>query len=198
MSPSCTRLSALRARSAGEAAHLPSNPAAADKRNSSRDPRDPRRQPAISVDRPHRRRWTRTHGERTPALGPRVGLGHLSGEVQGLSAAHRRLTVAQGLAAQGKRVVDVAGGTLAWSAAGHGLARSAGSPNWTQWLLPIAACLTLGLAPFLPEPHLVGKLRWVAGGAVGMSAMDALDLCLHGAPFVWLGWTAVGSRGRAV
>lgn len=110
----------------------------------------------------------------------------------------RSARVAQGLAAQGKRVVDVAGGTLAWSAAGHGLARSAGSPTWTRWLLPIAACLTLGLAPFVPEPHLVGKLRWVAGGAVGMSAMDAFDLCLHGAPFVWLGWTAVGSRGRAV
>ena len=48
------------------------------------------------------------------------------------------------------------------------------------------ACLTLGLAPFVPEPHLVGKIRWVAGGAVGMQAMDWLDLALHGAPFVWL------------
>ncbi|MCA9612765.1 MAG: hypothetical protein H6721_08365 [Sandaracinus sp.] len=52
--------------------------------------------------------------------------------------------------------------------------------------LPLVACLTLGLAPFVPEPHLVGKIRWVAGGAVGMQAMDWLDLALHGAPFVWL------------
>ena len=52
--------------------------------------------------------------------------------------------------------------------------------------LPLLACLTLGLAPFLPEPHLVGKLRWVAGGAVGMGLVDWGDLLMHGAPFGWL------------
>ena len=46
------------------------------------------------------------------------------------------------------------------------------------------ASLTLGLAPFIPEPHIVGKLRWVAGGAVDMQLMDWLDLVLHGTP--WL------------
>lgn len=51
---------------------------------------------------------------------------------------------------------------------------------------PLIASLTLGLAPFLPEPHLVGKLRWVAGGAVGMQPMDWFDLVMHGAPWVWL------------
>ena len=51
------------------------------------------------------------------------------------------------------------------------------------WLI---AALTLGLAPFVPEPHLLGKLRWVAGGAVGMSVMDWLDLAFHGAPWVGL------------
>lgn len=53
-------------------------------------------------------------------------------------------------------------------------------------LLPAMASLTLGLAPFAPEPHLVGKLRWLAGGAVGMGPMDWFDLTLHGAPWVWL------------
>jgi hypothetical protein len=53
-------------------------------------------------------------------------------------------------------------------------------------LLPLAASLTLGLAPFVPEPHIVGKLRWVAGGAVGMGPLDWFDLVLHGAPWVWL------------
>lgn len=53
-------------------------------------------------------------------------------------------------------------------------------------LMPIIAALTLGLAPFTPEPHLVGKLRWVAGGANGMQPMDWFDLALHGAPWVWL------------
>jgi hypothetical protein len=37
-----------------------------------------------------------------------------------------------------------------------------------------------------PEPHLVGKLRWVAGGAHGMAPMDWADLAMHGAPWVWL------------
>lgn len=51
---------------------------------------------------------------------------------------------------------------------------------------PLGAALTLGLAPFFPEPHLLGKIRWVAGGAVGMGPMDWFDLVLHGAPWVWL------------
>ena len=53
-----------------------------------------------------------------------------------------------------------------------------------QTLLPI--CLTLGLAPFYPEPHIVGKIRWVAGGAVGMGYIDWFDLLLHGLPWVLL------------
>ena len=57
-------------------------------------------------------------------------------------------------------------------------------------LSPLLMSLTLGLAPFVPEPHIVGKLRWVAGGAVGMGPMDWFDLALHGAPWVWLLFTA--------
>lgn len=52
--------------------------------------------------------------------------------------------------------------------------------------LALLASLTLGLAPFLPEPHIWGKLRWLAGGAVGMQAMDYFDLLLHGAPWLFL------------
>ncbi len=47
-------------------------------------------------------------------------------------------------------------------------------------------CLTLGLAPFFPEPHIWGKLRWIAGGAEGMQLMDWFDVLLHGIPFVLL------------
>lgn len=47
-------------------------------------------------------------------------------------------------------------------------------------------CLTLGLAPFVPEPHILGKLRWLLGGAVGMQPMDYFDLVLHGFPWVLL------------
>ena len=66
-------------------------------------------------------------------------------------------------------------------------------------LVPLLASLTLGLAPFTPEPHVVGKIRWVMGGAVGMTAMDWGDLAMHGAPWVWLAVALVGvARGRKV
>jgi hypothetical protein len=52
--------------------------------------------------------------------------------------------------------------------------------------LVLTACLTLGLAPFIPEPHLLGKIRWVAGGAIGMQPMDWFDLLLHGLPWILL------------
>ncbi len=61
---------------------------------------------------------------------------------------------------------------------------------WQRLSLPLLASVTLGLAPFAPEPHVVGKLRWVAGGAVGMAPMDWGDLLMHGAPWVWLLVTA--------
>ncbi len=57
---------------------------------------------------------------------------------------------------------------------------------------PLIASLTLGLAPFVPEPHIVGKLRWVLGGAQGMGVVDWWDLVMHGAPWVWLGVAVVG------
>jgi hypothetical protein len=47
-------------------------------------------------------------------------------------------------------------------------------------------CFTLGLAPFLPEPHLLGKLRWIMGGANGMEAADYFDLIFHGFPWLLL------------
>ena len=53
-------------------------------------------------------------------------------------------------------------------------------------LLALVASLTLGLAPFTPEPHLFGKLKWIFGGANGMAPMDWFDLAMHGAPWVWL------------
>jgi len=55
-----------------------------------------------------------------------------------------------------------------------------------DWRLVLLLCLTLGLAPFFPEPHLLGKLRWISGGANGMEAKDYIDVLLHGFPFVLL------------
>lgn len=58
--------------------------------------------------------------------------------------------------------------------------------NFKKLTSPLIASLTLGLAPFVPEPHIVGKLKWIAGGAVGMQPMDWFDVVLHGSPWVWL------------
>lgn len=57
-----------------------------------------------------------------------------------------------------------------------------------NWKIIILLCLTLGLAPFTPEPHLFGKLKWIAGGAKGMQPIDWFDSVLHGFPFVLLLW----------
>ena len=50
----------------------------------------------------------------------------------------------------------------------------------------LLASLTLGLAPFSPEPHVWGKIKWVVGGAHCMQPMDWFDLLLHGLPWVLL------------
>lgn len=55
--------------------------------------------------------------------------------------------------------------------------------NIRLWLI---ASLTLGLAPFVPEPHIWGKLKWIIGGAKGMKLMDWFDALMHGAPWVSL------------
>ena len=55
-----------------------------------------------------------------------------------------------------------------------------------NWKFVVLLCLTLGLAPFFPEPHILGKLKWLYGRAVGMKFMDWFDVVLHGFPFVLL------------
>jgi len=55
-----------------------------------------------------------------------------------------------------------------------------------DWKLLLMICLTLGLAPFFPEPHIWGKIKWVFGGAKGMQTMDWLDLIWHGWPWLLL------------
>lgn len=55
-----------------------------------------------------------------------------------------------------------------------------------DWKLIALACITLGLAPFYPEPHIWGKLKWVLGGAHGMQLIDWWDFIMHGAPWFLL------------
>ena len=58
-------------------------------------------------------------------------------------------------------------------------------------LLPILACLTLGLAPYVPMPHLVEKLVWLYQGR-SFRPIDVFDLLLHAAPWAWLAVALVG------
>ena len=52
------------------------------------------------------------------------------------------------------------------------------------WLFLLAA-LTLGLAPFVPEPHLWQKLKMLLAGEL-TRPLDIFDLFLHGTPWVLL------------
>ena len=51
-----------------------------------------------------------------------------------------------------------------------------------DWKPLLLISLTLGLAPFTPEPHLFGKIRWILGGASGMQPMDWSDFLMHATP----------------
>ncbi|MEQ9297468.1 MAG: hypothetical protein RIF33_02845 [Cyclobacteriaceae bacterium] len=55
-----------------------------------------------------------------------------------------------------------------------------------RWSTVLILAFSLGLAPFVPEPHIVGKLRWIAGGGSGMQPMDYIDLLFHGLPWLLL------------
>ena len=70
-----------------------------------------------------------------------------------------------------------------------------------KWLdrIPLAvfliAALTLGLAPFTPEPHIWEKLKMLVEGNL-TRPIDVFDLVLHGAPWVLLGMKLARRRNR--
>jgi hypothetical protein len=53
------------------------------------------------------------------------------------------------------------------------------------WIVVVILCLTLGLAPFTPEPHIVEKLRMLAAGTL-TRPLDVFDLLFHAAPWIVL------------
>jgi hypothetical protein len=63
-----------------------------------------------------------------------------------------------------------------------------------SWGVLILAALTLGLAPFTPEPHVWEKLRLLAAGEL-VRPIDIFDLLMHGAP--WLLLVLKGARALA-
>jgi len=55
--------------------------------------------------------------------------------------------------------------------------------------------LTLGLAPFVPEPHIWEKLKMLFGGEL-YRPIDIFDLFLHGTPWLVLGLKLYTSSKR--
>ena len=52
--------------------------------------------------------------------------------------------------------------------------------DWFPMPLLVVGSLTLGLAPFFPEPHLVEKLGMLVRGEL-VRALDIFDLLMHAA-----------------
>lgn len=71
------------------------------------------------------------------------------------------------------------------------------APWINRWEMPLAwidrqsltlfvvAAATLGLAPFVPEPHIWEKLKMLAAGTLARP-LDVFDLVLHAAPWLLL------------
>ncbi|TWT84992.1 hypothetical protein CA13_64740 [Planctomycetes bacterium CA13] len=60
--------------------------------------------------------------------------------------------------------------------------------NWidrTPMILFVVAALTLGLAPFFPEPHIWEKLKMLVAGTL-RKPIDIFDLVLHATPWLFL------------
>jgi hypothetical protein len=69
--------------------------------------------------------------------------------------------------------------------------------NWLDKLplgILVLACVTLGLAPFMPEPHVWEKLKMLAAGEL-TRPIDIFDLIMHGAPWLLL-LAKLGSMAR--
>lgn len=65
------------------------------------------------------------------------------------------------------------------------------------WAGVLIACATLGLAPFLPVPHVVEKLGMLIRGEL-VRPIDWFDLVLHASPWALLaGKAASAARGRS-
>ncbi len=63
-------------------------------------------------------------------------------------------------------------------------------------LVAVVACLTLGLAPFTPHPHIWKQINNIRLGRE-MAGMDWLDLAMHGAPWIFLIYVLIQmARGK--
>jgi hypothetical protein len=88
---------------------------------------------------------------------------------------------------------------LARPCAGHHPLKRCRMMRWLDRFplgLLIALALWLAIAPVLPEPHLIEKLRMLSQGTLSRP-IDIFDLLLHSVPLVLLAvrlWRRNGSR----
>jgi len=67
------------------------------------------------------------------------------------------------------------------------------SMNWLDkipFITLIMIALLLGLAPFVPEPHVWEKLKMLFDGSLA-KPIDIFDLFMHGTPWLLLGLKTV-------
>ena len=57
--------------------------------------------------------------------------------------------------------------------------------NQLPWWIVILLAVTLGLAPFVPQPHLLEKLQMLSRGEL-RQIEDIFDLFFHASPFAIL------------
>lgn len=65
---------------------------------------------------------------------------------------------------------------------------------YLPWSILILVCATLGLAPFVPEPHIWEKLRMLVSGQL-TRPVDIFDFLLHGTPWALL-FLKLALRGK--
>ena len=65
---------------------------------------------------------------------------------------------------------------------------------YLPWSILIFMCATLGLAPFVPEPHIWEKLKMLVSGQL-TKPVDIFDFLLHGTPWALL-FLKLALRGK--
>ena len=71
--------------------------------------------------------------------------------------------------------------------------------NWLDKIpfpMLVMIALMLGLAPFVPEPHVWEKLKMLADGSLA-KPIDIFDLLMHGTPWVLLGLKSIRHFGMS-
>ncbi|MCK4743951.1 MAG: RND transporter [Sulfuriflexus sp.] len=51
------------------------------------------------------------------------------------------------------------------------------------WFMIIVFAVTIGLAPFAPEPHVIEKLKMLSAGNLARP-IDIFDLLMHSSPWI--------------